>query len=68
MDIKRIQKLADFFYSSNSSDDVPMRINVTSGICGCDLSKEEFIQLITIMSYSINLKEDLKIFVSGIIQ
>ena len=57
---KRIRELADFFYSSNSSNDVPLRINITTGqYSGNDLTPEEFIKLMNILKKSKNLKEDL---------
>ena len=59
----KIKQLADFFYSSNSSDDVPIRISVVSGqFSGINLSKEAFIELFTIMNNSVDLATDLKNF------
>jgi hypothetical protein len=66
MDKKRIAKLADFFYSSNSANDVPMRISVSIGqYAGFDLSKNMFIDLLEILVNSIDLKNDLTIFVQN---
>jgi len=63
---KRIKKLADFFYSSNSSTKVPLRIAITTGMTGNDLTKQQFIELITILSNSVNIKDDLREFVNSI--
>lgn len=61
---KRIVELANFFYSSNSSKDVPLRIAyVTGQFTGFDLDKEGFISLFTILNRSKNLKKDLTEFV-----
>ena len=60
---KRIQELADFFYSSNDSNDVPLRIAITTGkYGGADLSKRDFIKLITILIHSKDIKADLLLF------
>jgi len=57
---KRIQELAEFFYNSNDSNDVPLRISITTGqYSGNDLSPKEFIKLMNILKKSKNLKEDL---------
>ena len=57
---KRIQELADFFYSSDNSIDVPLRISITTGqYSGSDLVKEDFIALMKILSKSNCIKEDL---------
>jgi hypothetical protein len=58
MTSRRIKQLADYFYSSNTADDVPFRICLTSGMAGEDLTKEGFIELMTLLSQSINIKED----------
>ena len=64
---KRITELADFFYSSNSSQDVPLRIACTTGqFSGFDLDQEEFISLFSILAKSKNLKRDLEVFVEAI--
>lgn len=63
MTLKRIRQLADFFYSSNSSEDVPLRIAcVTGRYSGIDLDRQEFISLISILSRSNDLKKDLADF------
>lgn len=60
---KRIRELADFFYSSNSSNDVPLRISITTGqYSGNDLTPKEFVELMNILRESKNLKEDLQKF------
>jgi hypothetical protein len=57
---KRIQKLADFFYHSDDSNDVPLRIAITTGqYSGSDLTKNGFIKLMEILAKSKNLKTDL---------
>jgi hypothetical protein len=57
---KRIKKLADFFYSSDNSEDVPIRIMASSGqFSGFDFSKKGLIELLEILNKSENLKEDL---------
>ena len=58
----RIKKVVEFLYSSNNSQDVPLRISVTFGMGGDDLTKEELAELLVILSNSINLKEDLLVF------
>jgi len=61
---KRIKELADFFYSSNSSEDIPLRICCETGrYTGFDLNRDEFISLFSILARSKNLKEDLRVFV-----
>ena len=60
MTTERIKQVADFFYSSNSANDVPLRIAIEFGqFAGADLSKEELIELLGILSNSIDLKKDL---------
>jgi len=57
---KRIKELADFFYSSNSSNIVPLRISIITGqYSGNDLTYKEFIRLMGILKNSKNLKKDL---------
>lgn len=56
---KRIEKLAEFFYSSNSASDVPLRIAITTGMGGDDLSKNDFCILMSILENSVDLKKDL---------
>ena len=64
MTLKRIRKLADFFYSSNSAVDVPMRIACSTGrYTGIDLGQQEFMALFTILNRSNDLKKDLSDFV-----
>ena len=63
MTLKRIRQLADFFYSSNSSEDVPLRIAcITGRYSGIDLDRQEFISLIAILSRSNDLRKDLAHF------
>lgn len=60
---KRIRELAEFFYQSNDSNDVPLRLAITTGMySGADLNKNRFIQLMTILTKSQNLKMDLLVF------
>jgi hypothetical protein len=64
MTLQRIKELADFFYSSNSSEDVPLRITcITGRFTGFDLDPEDFVDLFTILNKSKNLKKDLAKFV-----
>jgi len=66
MTLKRINELADFFYSSDSVDDVPLRIACTTGqYAGFDLTHDDFIRLFVILNKSENLKEDLREFVES---
>ena len=59
----KIQQLAEFFYSSNNSNDVPLRLAITTGMySGFDLKKDNFIKLFTILNNSKNLKKDLMNF------
>jgi hypothetical protein len=63
MDLERIKKLADFFYSSNSSNDVPLRLSCLTGrYTGIDLNKESFIAIFVILNRSTDLKKDLAAF------
>ena len=56
----RIRELADFFFSSDDSNDVPIRLACYTGrYTGFDLNKESFIELFTILNKSKNLKMDL---------
>lgn len=60
----RIEKLAEFFYSSNDSREVPLRICCSTGqYSGFDLEEEDFRVLFTILFTSQNLKQDLAEFV-----
>lgn len=63
MTLTRIRQLADFFYSSNNSIDVPLRIScITGRYAGFDLDQHEFIELLTILTRSHELKKDLAAF------
>ena len=64
---KRIQELADFFYSSDSPRDVPLRLCCETGrYTGFDLNREDFISLFIILSKSKNLKTELAQFVERV--
>jgi len=57
---KRIKELADFFYSSDSSEDVPVRVSLIRGMySGFDLNKQSFIKFMGILASSKDLKSDL---------
>ena len=57
---KKIKELSDFFYSSNSQTDIPLRISITTGqYSGFDLTKTAFQELLKILNKSVNLKTDL---------
>lgn len=59
-DKKRIKELVNFFYSSDSSDDVPVRIMISTGKWGLfDLYNESLNEFLIILNSSNNLKEDL---------
>jgi len=63
---KRIIELADFFYSSDSSEDVPLRLCCETGrFTGFDLNRDEFISLFSILAKSKDLKKDLRVFVEA---
>ena len=65
MTLKRIRQLADFFYSSNSAADVPLRIScITGRYTGFDLDRDQFISLLGILTRSDDLKRDL----SGLVE
>jgi len=67
MNNKRVKELADFFYSSNDSNIVPLRISVTTGrYTGEDLTRENFMKLLSILNNSDHLKEDLTKFLEDI--
>lgn len=56
----RVLELADFFYSSDDSNVVPLRIAIITGrYIGSDLTKENFVKLFSILNDSNYLKEDL---------
>lgn len=60
---KKINKIADFFYSSNDANDIPIRLSIITGqYSGFDLSKEAFIELFKILNNSVDIKNDLKDF------
>lgn len=60
---KKIQQLANFFYSSNDANNVPLRLAIITGqYSGFDLSKEAFIELLTIINNSVDIKSDLTEF------
>lgn len=60
---ERIKEIADFFYSSDDIEDVPLRLAMSVGqFKGADLTKEDCIELLTILNNSDNLKEDLATF------
>jgi len=60
---KKIQQLTNFFYSSNDVNDIPIRLSITTGYySGFNLSKQSFIELLTILNNSVDLKEDLENF------
>jgi|AntAceMinimDraft_18_1070375.scaffolds.fasta_scaffold724945_1 hypothetical protein len=60
---EKIQKLAEFFYHSDNANDVPLRIAITTGqYGGADLSKQDFIELMTILIHSKDIKADLLLF------
>jgi len=64
---ERIQKLADFFYHSNNANDVPLRISISTGMYGgSDLSKQDFIELMTILIHSKDIKVDLLLFLGEV--
>jgi len=59
----RIEVLAEFFYSSDSSRDVPLRLSINCGqVCGLDLEIDSFIELMKILATSVNIKKDLAQF------
>ena len=63
MTSKKIQQLADFFYSSDDANDVPVRISIMTGqFSGFDLSQTAFIELLKILNNSISLKKYLEEF------
>ena len=63
MDNKRIQQLADFFYGSDDSNSVPIRIMASTGMFGgFDFDKDGFTELLFILRDSVNLKDDLSKF------
>lgn len=46
---KKIRWLADYFYSSDSSLDVPCRISLSMGMGGSDLTKKQFVDFLTVL-------------------
>lgn len=59
---KRIFELADFFYSSNNIEKVPLRLSIEMGMAGRHLAYNDFIDLMFILNYSNKLQDDLEIF------
>jgi len=60
MNKERVLELADFFYSSDDSNVVPLRIAIITGrYTGSDLTKENFVKLLFILNNSDHLKKDL---------
>jgi hypothetical protein len=67
MTLRRIRELADFFYSSDDSKDVPLRFACTTGrYTGFDLDRESFIALFAILNRSKDLKKDLAQFMERV--
>lgn len=65
MDKNKIKKLSDFFYNSNSTKYVPLRLSISLGeFAGFDLNKHSFSELLDILSNSRRLKRDLELFIS----
>lgn len=62
MNKKRINELADFFYHSDSCNDVPLRISIVAGMGGRDLTKQELKELLYLLENSENLRTDLENF------
>lgn len=64
---ERIYQLADFFYSSDNSKNVPLRLAIITGqYSGADLTKGKFIKLLFILNNSAHLKEDLTKFLEDL--
>lgn len=62
---ERIQQIADFFYSK-SAYDLPLRLAISVGeFKGADLNKQRCIQLLTILSNSESLENDLYDFLEN---
>jgi len=54
-----VKKLADFLYSSNSSNDVPFRIALTTGqFSAFDLNKEQIIKLFEFLGNEENYNKE----------
>ena len=67
MTLKRVKVLADFFFSSESTRDIPLRIScVTGRYTGFDLERAEFESLFKILSKSQNLRKDLAGFLERV--
>ena len=67
MTLKRVKVLADFFFSSESARDIPLRIScVTGRYTGLDLKRAEFESLFKILSKSQNLRKDLAGFLERV--
>lgn len=50
MDNKRIVELADFFYSSDETGEVPFRLSLSFGMGGADITYDGFIRLMKYLS------------------
>jgi len=60
---KRIKKLVNFFYSSNDSNDVPLRLCATMGMGGFELTPKALEALLVILNDSKSFKKDLIKFI-----
>lgn len=59
---KKIKKIADFLYSTNDSSVVPFRISLSFGMSGCELNKNELIQLLKLLRDTEPLKDTYEVF------
>jgi hypothetical protein len=65
MDNNHIKALGEYFYSSNTSKDVPLRLSVLTGMSGFDMDREQFERLLSILENSIDLTRDLSNFLNS---
>jgi len=65
---ERIEELVKFFYSSKSTKKVPCRISLSFGMAGSELTETGLRDLLNILSFSANIKKDLKSFLEEAIE
>ena len=63
---KKIKEIADFMYSSGTSNIVPFRVSLTFGMSGTELHKRDFIALLKLFRDEEPNKHNFNIFLNNI--
>ena len=63
---EKIDQIADFMYSANSSQDVPFRISLIFGMSGIELTQEQFIRLMMFLRDVEPSKQSFKTFIESL--